>query len=223
MERSTPTRQHSYDGRVDPAAGDQERRLREVAEPQGFDVDAFLAEMAHPWLCHARLFDQINVALERIGREESGYDQGEAHRDARDAANWWRREGFVGQGGIQGHRHTLPRLAVRRFRQGHRRTSEKGKRDESKKKRRRGTIWLTICRSAEMNPVDARRTLVVKFLQTTGPVTLAEVCDRFGWSESVSEDILNDLVHEGTVATGEFLPEKPSPQFCWQVKMEKEC
>ena len=91
MERSAPTRQHSYDGRVDPAAEDQERRLRAVAEPRGVDIDAFLAEMAHPWLCHARLFDQIDVALERIGREESGYDRQEAHRDARDAANWMRR------------------------------------------------------------------------------------------------------------------------------------
>jgi hypothetical protein len=81
-----PGPQWSRDRRVDPAAADQERRLREEAQQRGFDAGAFLAEMAHPWLCHQRLFDQMDAMLERIGREEDVYDKEAARDDAQMAA-----------------------------------------------------------------------------------------------------------------------------------------
>jgi len=71
-----------------------------------------------------------------------------------------------------------------------------------------------------MKRTDARRTLLAKFLQTSGPVTLQEVCDRFGLSARTVAKILEDLVEEGSVAKGDFRPERPSPQFCWQANLE---
>ena len=85
-DRLPPGRQWSRDRRVDPAAADQEQRLREEAQRQGFDAGVFLAEMAHPWLCHQRLFDQLDAMLRRIGREESVYDREAARDDAQEAA-----------------------------------------------------------------------------------------------------------------------------------------
>jgi len=65
----------------------QRQRLIEVAERESFDVKRFFSEMDHPWLCHQRLFDQINVTLQRIGREESHYDYQQACQDAQGTAN----------------------------------------------------------------------------------------------------------------------------------------
>ena len=90
-ERLPPTPEWSRDGRADRAAEYQEQRLREVAEGQRFDVDTFLAEMAHPWLCHQRLYDQIDVILERIGREEGEYDSEEACENVQKAARRMKR------------------------------------------------------------------------------------------------------------------------------------
>jgi len=73
--------------RLDELSEKQGPRLGEIAEREGFDVDMFLNEMEHPWLCHHRLFDQIDASLQRIGREESIYDQQQAGRDAQEAAN----------------------------------------------------------------------------------------------------------------------------------------
>ena len=66
------------------------QRLRKAALDEDFDVDAFLMEMDHPWLCHQRLFDQIDVILQRIGREET-YDHQQACRDAQSTADQMRR------------------------------------------------------------------------------------------------------------------------------------
>ena len=90
-DRLPPGRQWSRDRRVDPVAVDQERRLREEARQRGFDADAFLAEMAHPWLCHQRLFDQMDAMLERIGWEEGVCDREAAREGARKAAEGMRR------------------------------------------------------------------------------------------------------------------------------------
>ena len=68
-------------------AEEQAQSLREVAEHEGFDVNRFFSEMDHPWLCHQRLFEQIDATLQRIGREESHYDQQKARQDAQKAAN----------------------------------------------------------------------------------------------------------------------------------------
>ncbi len=57
-------------------------------------------------------------------------------------------------------------------------------------------------RTYDMRPVDARRRLVAKFLQSTGPVTLPGVCERFGWTEREVRNLLNGLVREGKVAEG---------------------
>jgi len=62
-------------------------RLGEVAEREGYDVDRFFDEMEHPWLCHHRLFDQIDVTLQRIGREKSHYDPEQACQDAQGFAH----------------------------------------------------------------------------------------------------------------------------------------
>ncbi len=58
-----------------------------MAEREGFDVNRFFSEMDHPWLCHQRLFEQIDVTLQRIGREEDHYDQEQARQDAQESAN----------------------------------------------------------------------------------------------------------------------------------------
>jgi len=68
-------------------AEDQRQRLRIVAEREGFDVNRFFVEMNHPWLCHQRLFEQIDATIQRIGREESHYNQEQARQDAQEAAN----------------------------------------------------------------------------------------------------------------------------------------
>jgi hypothetical protein len=63
-----------------------ERRLRAAANGTAFDVDRFISEFDHPWLCHQRLFDQIDVTLVRIGREETAYDWEEALQAAQPSA-----------------------------------------------------------------------------------------------------------------------------------------
>ena len=68
-------------------AEDQRQRLRIVAEHEGFDVNRFFGEIDHPWLCHQRLFEQIDATIQRIGWEESNYDQEQARQDAQEAAN----------------------------------------------------------------------------------------------------------------------------------------
>ena len=60
------------------------------ARREGLDVDRFLGEFDHPWLCHQRLFDQIDFALQRIGREESYYDRQQSLEDAKGGANQMR-------------------------------------------------------------------------------------------------------------------------------------
>jgi len=71
-----------------------------------------------------------------------------------------------------------------------------------------------------MKRADARRVLVSRFLQASGPVTLQEVSTRFGWTERATDSILKKLVGEGSVARGHFLSNRPSPQFCWQANLE---
>lgn len=77
-------------GRIKSRVEKQRQRLRAVAEREGFDVNKFLSEMDHPWLCHQRLFEQIDATLQRIGREESHYDQQQSRQDAQEAANHMR-------------------------------------------------------------------------------------------------------------------------------------
>jgi hypothetical protein len=74
-------------GNIKAKAEEQRQRLVEVANHEGFDVNKFFSEMDHPWLCHQRLFDQIDVTLQRIGREESHYDQQQSRQGAQEAAN----------------------------------------------------------------------------------------------------------------------------------------
>ncbi|MAF11819.1 hypothetical protein CMK11_15335 [Candidatus Poribacteria bacterium] len=86
-----------------PETGEREeieRRLREAAEDTAFDVDRFISEFDHPWLCHQRLFDQINATLARIGREESAYDWDEAVEAAKPTAEEMCRVYDVSMAGI---------------------------------------------------------------------------------------------------------------------------
>ena len=71
-----------------------------------------------------------------------------------------------------------------------------------------------------MKRADARRLLVTKYLRSSGPVTLGEIAARFGWTARVSQQLVRPLVREGTVAEGDFVPDRPSPQFCWQANLE---
>ncbi len=72
---------------VKPRTENQRQQLREMTEREGFDVDRFLSEFDHPWLCHQRLFEQIDTTLQRVGREESHYDRQQSLQDAQETAN----------------------------------------------------------------------------------------------------------------------------------------
>jgi len=75
-------------GKPETAAREEiDERLRNAAEGTAFDVDGFIAEFDHPWLCHQRLFDQIDATLARIGRETTDYDWDEAVAAAKPAGD----------------------------------------------------------------------------------------------------------------------------------------
>jgi len=72
-----------------------------------------------------------------------------------------------------------------------------------------------------MKRLDARAEIVSRFLRSSGPVTLRDVCKRFGWTEKDAKSVLKSLVGEGKVAEGDLLPGRLSPQFCWQANLEE--
>jgi hypothetical protein len=71
-----------------------------------------------------------------------------------------------------------------------------------------------------MKRADARRLLLTKYLRSSGPVTLEELSARFGWTARESRGAIGHLVRTGAVAEGDFVPDRPRPQFCWQANLE---
>ncbi|MFH1572252.1 MAG: hypothetical protein ABIL09_29950, partial [Gemmatimonadota bacterium] len=68
---------------------------------------------------------------------------------------------------------------------------------------------------------QARVELVLRLLRRRGPVTKYEVMDRYGFSERFVEEVLAELVAGGAVVSGEYLPTKAFPQFCYRAHLEE--
>ena len=66
-------------------------RILEEAAQFGFNAERFFGEFDSPWLCHQRLFEQVNITLSRIGRETVEYDWNTAKQDAEPASTRMRR------------------------------------------------------------------------------------------------------------------------------------
>lgn len=74
---------------------------------------------------------------------------------------------------------------------------------------------------ASMSRFEARRELVARYLRCHGPVTKYEVMERYGLPESQVETILGQLVQEGSVVRGEYVPTKSLPQWCYRGNLER--
>ncbi|MBN1579803.1 MAG: hypothetical protein JXA89_03810, partial [Anaerolineae bacterium] len=68
---------------------------------------------------------------------------------------------------------------------------------------------------------EARQELVFRFARWHGPFTKYEVMERYGFAESWVEAALADLVEQGSVVQGEYVPTKSFPQWCYRPNLEE--
>jgi len=68
---------------------------------------------------------------------------------------------------------------------------------------------------------EARVELVRRHLRRCGPATKYEIMDRYGFSERFVEAVLGELVESGSVARGEYVADKPFPQYCYRANLEE--
>jgi len=73
-----------------------------------------------------------------------------------------------------------------------------------------------------MGANDVRYRLISALLQAGGPATLAELRESCGLDEKALRAALAQLILENLVVEGEFVPGRPSPQYCWAARWAKE-
>ncbi|MBD3184117.1 ATP-dependent helicase [Candidatus Poribacteria bacterium] len=73
----------------------------------------------------------------------------------------------------------------------------------------------------DMERLEARKILVERFMRTHGPVTKYEIMERYGFSDTFVGSILSDLYEEGSIVSGEYVPTKSFPQWCYKANLEE--
>ncbi|HEY3281818.1 MAG TPA: ATP-dependent helicase [Armatimonadota bacterium] len=68
---------------------------------------------------------------------------------------------------------------------------------------------------------EARSALLLRFLRSRGPVTRYDILERYGLPSRAVEAALEALHDDGTVARGEYLPSRSSPQWCYRPNLEE--
>jgi ATP-dependent helicase Lhr and Lhr-like helicase len=71
-----------------------------------------------------------------------------------------------------------------------------------------------ILRRAAVNPSVARREILARFLTQSGPVTIAEIHDRYGWAEEWIESRLVEWERTGKLMRGKFRREVRDVEWC---------
>jgi ATP-dependent Lhr-like helicase len=71
-------------------------------------------------------------------------------------------------------------------------------------------------------PVDeARRSILSRYLTSSGPLSLYDLMNRTGWPAGRLESLLADLVETEEIATGVYVADKPRPQWVNRVNLEE--
>ncbi len=74
----------------------------------------------------------------------------------------------------------------------------------------------------EALPTDtARRTILARYLESNGPLSLYDLMNRTGWPACRLESLLGELVETGDVAMGVYVADKPRPQWVNRVNLEE--
>ena len=68
---------------------------------------------------------------------------------------------------------------------------------------------------------DARAKLIERFLRSRGPVTLRDVLSHYGLPGKQVTSALTQLQDADLVVEGQFLPDQPTPQYCWKANLEE--
>jgi ATP-dependent Lhr-like helicase len=71
-----------------------------------------------------------------------------------------------------------------------------------------------VLRHAAINPSVARREILARFLTQSGPVTVAEIHDRYGWERSWIESRLVEWERTGKLVRGKFRRELTDIEWC---------
>ncbi|MBD3183960.1 hypothetical protein GF312_16870 [Candidatus Poribacteria bacterium] len=72
-----------------------------------------------------------------------------------------------------------------------------------------------------MNSSELRYKIISTLLQSSDPITLDELLKEIQVGKQEVEPVLQDLVDNSLVVTGDLIPEKPSPQYCWGTRWEQ--
>ena len=73
-----------------------------------------------------------------------------------------------------------------------------------------------------MEPKEIRYRLISTLLQANAPLIFAELVAQCGVAEKEVPPVLTELVSKGLVVEGQFLPDRPPPQYCWGARWTKE-
>ncbi len=73
-----------------------------------------------------------------------------------------------------------------------------------------------------MNPNEVRYQVISTLLQVGVPLTFTELVVQCGIAEEEILPVLRELVNKNLVVEGELLPDKPTPQYCWGARWERE-
>lgn len=72
----------------------------------------------------------------------------------------------------------------------------------------------SVLRDAVITPGAARREILARFVALSGPVTIAEIHDRYGWDARWIEDRLTEWQRTGKLVRGRFRVEQVEPEWC---------
>jgi ATP-dependent Lhr-like helicase len=71
-----------------------------------------------------------------------------------------------------------------------------------------------VLREAVMTPAAARREILARFIALSGPVTVREIHQRYGWDERWIETRLTEWQRTGKLVRGRFRSEYTDPEWC---------
>ena len=71
-----------------------------------------------------------------------------------------------------------------------------------------------VLRNPAINPSVARREILARFLTQSGPVTVAEIHDRYGWEQRWIESRLAEWERTGKLVRGKFRRELKDTEWC---------
>jgi len=73
-----------------------------------------------------------------------------------------------------------------------------------------------------MNQSEVRYHIISTLLKANEPITFTELVHQCGIAKKEITPVLKELVNKNLVVEGSLIPDKPSPQYCWGARWEKE-